>query len=280
VTVAESWTCPTCGSATPARYCAQCGESRHDPRELTLRGLLLQLFQSVTSLDGKVLRSLRCLVTRPGALSTAFVRGQRLSYVGPIPLFLLANVAFFGFESLTHLHILSSTLASHMHDQDWSALAQRLVQRRLERLGATLEDFAALFDRAVVLHAKSLVVLMVVPFALLLPLVVRQRRPFAAHAVFALHLFAFLLLLLCAVLAVGALAARFGGSGLDSKPVDLVLSVLYLLACARYLYIALGAFYGSTGLARAFQTAVLSASVAAIVLGYRFTLFLITLYTT
>ena len=33
-----------------------------------------------------------------------------------------------------------------------------------------LEQYAPIFDRAVVLHAKSLILLMTVPFALLLPL--------------------------------------------------------------------------------------------------------------
>jgi hypothetical protein len=220
-------------------------------------------------------------VTRPGALTTAFVQGRRRSYVGPIQLFFLANVAFFAFQSLTPFHVLSSPLVSHLYGQDWSPLARRLVQQRLDELGTTVEAYAPLFDRAVLLHAKSLVILMVVPLALLLPLVFpRPRRPFVAHAVFALHAIAFLLLLFCAILALAGATVLTGGPGLESAPVDTVLSLLGLGACGAYLFLATGEFYGATGRARWLRTFGLAVAVAAIVLGYRFTLFLITLYTT
>ncbi len=280
MTVGDSWTCPGCARALSTPYCAQCGEQARDPRDLTLRGLAVQILHAFSSVDGKVLRSLRRLVTRPGALSVAFEQGQRLPYVGPFQLFLLANVVFFAVQSLTHANIFSSTLESHLHGQDWSRLARSLVERRLETLHTTLEEFAPRFDRAVVLHAKSLVVLMVVPFALLLPLVYRRAKPFAAHAVFALHLFAFLLLLFCVSLSIFVLDERTGGVGLASPHMDTVLTLLNLGACAAYLFVALGVFYRASLAVRALQTIGLTLAVGGIVLGYRFALFLITLYTT
>lgn len=71
-----------------------------------------------------------------------------------------------------------------------------------------------------------------------------------------------------------------GGRGLDGPRLDAILSLVNLAACLTYLYVATGAFYGTRGWQRALQTAVLMVAVAAIFLGYRFTLFLITLYTT
>jgi hypothetical protein len=53
-----------------------------------------------------------------------------------------------------------------------------------------------------------------------------------------------------------------------------------LLACAAYLYPATGRFYGSRGLARVAKVALLTAAAGGIALGYRFAIFLITLYTT
>jgi hypothetical protein len=46
------------------------------------------------------------------------------------------------------------------------------------------------------------------------------------------------------------------------------------------LYISIGRVYGATGVRRAVRVAVLTVAAAAIVLGYRFVLFVITLYTT
>lgn len=162
----SSWTCPGCGRERETAYCADCRERPRLPGDLTLRGLAVLLFQSFSNVDGRLLRSFRSLLTRPGALSVAYVEGRRIPFVGPLQLFLLANVAFFAVQSLIGANVFSSPLRSHLEGQDWSPLAQRLVARHLEERGTTVADYAPVFDRAVVLHAKSLIILMVLPFAL------------------------------------------------------------------------------------------------------------------
>jgi hypothetical protein len=155
------------------------------------------------------------------------------------------------------------------------------VANRLQTLQTTLERYAPLFDQAVVLNAKSLVILMVLPFALLLPVMFhRDRRPFATHVAFSLHLYAFLLLLFCVALAVAAVDVLFGGAGLSSARMDNVLTIINLAACATYLYIAMGRVYGTHRALRLVKAVALALAVGCIVLGYRFVLFLITLYTT
>ena len=72
----------------------------------------------------------------------------------------------------------------------------------------------------------------------------------------------------------------FGGAGLNSAAMDNVLSIFNLAACAVYLYIAAGRVYGGKGIVRAAKIAILAPAVAAILLGYRFLIFLITLYST
>ena len=250
-------------------------------RDLTLRGLVDQFFQALSSIDSRLLRSLRGLVTRPGALTLAFTRGERRNYVGPIQLFFIANALFFATQSLTHMNVWSSSLDSHLHHQDWSVIAQSLVAKRLEAKQTTLEAYAPVFDHAVVLNAKALVVLMVLPFALLLPMVCyRAHRPFAGHVAFSLHLYAFLLLLFCAALLAVLVSVSLGGSGLDSTRLDHAVSAVNLGVCMVYLYLATGAYYASRGVARVAQVLVLGVGAAAIVIGYRFLLFLITLYST
>ena len=118
----------------------------------------------------------------------AYVQGRRTGYLKPLQLFFIANVMFFGMQSLTSTNIVSSTLDSHLHNQDWQAVAQRLVSQPLETLHTTLDRYAPIFDQAIVLHAKSFIVLMALPLALLLPILFyRNRQPFVAHAVFSLH---------------------------------------------------------------------------------------------
>ena len=276
-----AWTCPNCGIALTTPFCPGCGERPIGAIDLSLKGIAAQLTKTIAGVDGRLLRSVRALLLQPGSLTLAYGEGRRKPFIGPFQLFLLANVVFFAVQSLTHTRVLSSSLDSHLHHQDWSALAQQLVDHRLVVTGSTLDRFTPLFDRAVVLHAKSLVIAMAVPFALLLPVVFfSSRRPFSIHVVFALHLYAFLLLLFCLALAVAAVDVAAGGGGLASAAIDNVLTALILVSSTAYLYLASGPVYGVAGWRRVATSLLLALAVGVIVVGYRFGVFLVTLYTT
>jgi hypothetical protein len=275
------WTCPKCKVVVTTPFCAHCGEEPLPPRDLTLRGIAEKLLHAVTSIDARAARSAWCLLRRPGDLTVAWTSGLRKPYVAPFQLFLIANVLFFALQWLTGENVFSSSLDSHLHHQDWSGLAQSLLDRRLQATHTSYEQYAPVFDRAVVLNAKSLILLMTLPFALLLPLAfLRERRPFMTHVAFSLHLYTFALLLFCVALLAAKLSALFGFGGLDVPAVDNVLSAANVIACAAYIHLAIGPVYGATGTMRAVKAVLLTLAVAAIVLGYRFVLFLITLYAT
>jgi hypothetical protein len=57
------WTCPSCHDTIRSPYCPRCGERPLRPGELTLRGLVEQAFEALTSIDGRVLRSFRALIS-------------------------------------------------------------------------------------------------------------------------------------------------------------------------------------------------------------------------
>lgn len=281
IAVGEPWNCPTCNVETSAPYCSGCGECRLRPHDLTLRGFLSQVAQACTNIDGPILRSFRCLMTRPGMLTLAYMHGQRKSYTLPLQLFLAANVLFFAMQSATSTKIFSTPLVQHLQSDIWGGVAQQLVAHRLAARQTTMELYAPVFDQAVALNARSLVILMVLPFALLpAMLFFRSRRPFVVHVVFSLHFYAFLLLFLCASLAVVSVDRMFGGSGLESEIFDHILSVVELIGCAAYLYIAAGKVYGAAGVNRIVKILPLTVAVGGIFLGYRFVLLLITLYYT
>jgi hypothetical protein len=279
--VLAPWTCPNCATAATTPFCPGCGERPVDPLDLSLKGIGAQLMKTAAGLDGRVMRSLQALLCRPGSLTLAYGEGRRKPFVGPFQLFLIANVVFFAVQSLTHTRVFSSSLDSHLHHQDWSALAQDLVARHLAATQTTLERFAPLFDRAVVLNAKSLVIAMAVPFALLLPLAYgRSRQPFSIHVVFALHLYAFLLLLFCIALGVAAVDVLLGGTGLASARIDNALTALILTVATVYLHFASGTVYRVVGWTRLARALLLALAVGVIVVGYRFAIFVVTLYST
>jgi hypothetical protein len=197
MTETEPWTCPTCNSTVSTPYCPGCGERPLRERELTLRGIFNQLVQAFTNLDGRLIRSFRCLVRRPGFLTVAYLQGQRKPYVGPVPLFLIANALFFATESLTGGKVFTTPIDSHLHTQPWSRVAELLVSHRLEAMQTTL----------------------------------------GAHALFSLHVYAFLLLLFCVATVVPPIDLWFGGVGFGSDRLDHVISIALLLACGVYLHV-------------------------------------------
>jgi Protein of unknown function (DUF3667) len=279
--VVDPWVCPTCRSEVLTPFCAQCGERPIKPRDLTLRGVFERLLHALTSVDGRLLRTFWRLLRQPGTLTVAYMDGARKPHTPPFQLFLVANVFFFAIQSLTNTNIFGASLDSHLHHQDWSALAQTLLDQRLAATHRGLEGYAPLFDRSVILNAKALVILMVLPFAALLPLAFwRSRKPFMAHLIFSVHLYAFLMLLFSVAVLAAGVERLFGGAGLGSPRVDNVLSVINLVVCAAYLYLAIGPAYSGSRWARAGKAVLLVVAATVIVLGYRFTLFLITLYST
>ena len=281
MTQTDPWNCPTCHTTVSTPYCPECGERPLRARELTFRGLFDQLILAFTPVDGRLMRSLRCLAGRPGFLTVAYLQGQRKPYVGPVPLFLIANALFFATESLTGGKVFTTPIDAHLHTQPWSHAAELLVSHRLAAKQTTLALYAPIFDAAVAVNARSLIVFMALSFVAALAMVFPgNRRPPIVHAMFSLHLYAFLLLLFCVATAVPPIDRWLGGAGFASEGLDHALSILLLLACALYLYISTGRVYGAAGAGRTIKVAVLTVAVAAIVLGYRLVLFLITLYTT
>jgi hypothetical protein len=274
------WTCPSCGLRRRAQFCSSCGEERLRSEDLTFTDLTTQFAKNVTSIDGRLLKSMWSLLMAPGALTAAHIRGERRSYLGPLALFFIANAVFVLVQTAVG-GVLSSPLDSHLHEQDWSGLARSMVNHRLQTNGQSLAAYAAVFDEAVAFNSKTLMILMVLAFVPL-PIVLfrRQHRAIGAHFVFVLHLYVFVLALLCVALLLAEAEFLLGGQGLYSPVVDLVLSLFNLAACGLYIDAALGPAYNATGAKRVIKAAVLAGAVGALFVGYRFAIFLITFYTT
>lgn len=279
--MAKPWACPTCRTSVDTLHCPTCGEKALQPKDLTFLGLMTQAFHTLSSIDSRLLHSLQVLMTRPGAITNAYVLGPRKPYIGPFQLFLIVNVVFFAVQAFAESPIFSTSLHSHMHVQDWSAFARDVVAQKLAATHTPLAAYTPVFDHAVDVNARSLVILLVLPFTLLLiPLFATSHRPFVTHLVFALHLLAFLLLCSCGLLLLTLLEKLLGGEGLRSTLVDWATFAVLVAVIATYLYIATRVVYGATGVVRALKVALLAVVIAAAVPGYRFLIFLVTLYST
>jgi hypothetical protein len=276
-----TWTCPSCNSFVAAKYCPSCGEKRADARDFTAGAIAKLMYQAFSPVDGKVVRSFRALLTNPGALTAAFVRGMRGPFMGPFQIFILANVLFFFMQSFSDMRILTAGLDARLTGQDGSDWARAMVNARLAATGRTLAEYAPVFDQAVAVNAKSLIGLMVPPFAALLPLVfIGRSKPIGVHVIFAIHFYAFVLVLLCIPLGAMILVKMLGGPGVLSPFADDLISMAIAVICAVYLFVAIKPVYHVQGIGHVARTALLTIAAVYIFLGYRFALLSITLYTT
>jgi hypothetical protein len=277
----KTWTCPVCHRTRRLSFCPSCGEQRLRRSDLTLADLAAQFAKGFSSIDGRLLRSFRSILTAPGDLTRAYVHGERRKFLGPLALFFVANALFVGSQALTGTNVLSSPLESHLHRQDWSPMAQTLVGQRLAARHIELAAYAPVFDRAAIFNAKALMILMVLALAPLLALIFfRRHRAAGVHIVFALHLYTFVLILLSLSVLLAESDLLMGGSGLNSRTVDLVLSLFNFSVCATYVYLAIRPTYRSSGPSRIVETALLSIAIATLFVLYRFAIFLITFFTT
>lgn len=86
--------CLNCGAELGGRYCAACGQ-KHDPHRPTFGHFVAETAESLSHADGRLWKTLRLLLTKPGFLSHEFFAGRRASYLPPIRLYIVLSVAFF-----------------------------------------------------------------------------------------------------------------------------------------------------------------------------------------
>jgi len=90
----EEKVCLNCGTALTGRYCPNCGQENTEPKE-TVWTLVSHFFNDITHFDGKFFSTGKYLLTRPGFLSSEYIKGRRASYLHPIRMYVFTSAFFF-----------------------------------------------------------------------------------------------------------------------------------------------------------------------------------------
>jgi Protein of unknown function (DUF3667) len=279
----SSWICPSCGSTATTRYCGNCGErsiagvgsfggdeTGADPKRVFL---------------ARLRASLRALVSPPGQLTADWIRGRRVGYLAPLPLFLWINVAFFVIQSVSGLGILTWPLRVHLSDDSISWFTTWLLARHRSETTVLTDAYANVFNALESVNAKSLVIVMVPAFAVVLGVLVLDRRHgFKDSLIFATHFFAFSLIWLCALfptLAIVLSLITISGIPLPSThSMDLAVTGLEGAVLAWYLYVALDTVFALSRPRRIITVLALVAALYVILKAYHVVVFAVTLYST
>ena len=92
----EKNNCLNCNARVYGRYCHVCGQENVEPVE-TFWHLVTHFVYDITHFDGKFFSTLKYLLTKPGFLSTEYMKGRRMSYLNPIRMYVFTSAFFFLF---------------------------------------------------------------------------------------------------------------------------------------------------------------------------------------
>jgi hypothetical protein len=91
--------CQNCGGKLSGPYCSACGQHDVDYHR-SFWHFVEDSIEGFFHLDGKFLRSVRYLFTRPGFLTTEFMAGRRTRYSNPLRFYIFASFVFFAVDAL------------------------------------------------------------------------------------------------------------------------------------------------------------------------------------
>lgn len=273
------------------RYCAECGQAAPSDDDYSIRAHVADFFEHLTSLDGKIARTMWTLVRSPGLLTSDHLAGRRSRYVRPLQLFLLVNVLLF--FAAPRVPLFSYSLANYSKfAPPPPALVRSLVARAVPQHSPTADSvYARAFDDRVEAERKSLILFFAPALAVVLLVIFRGRgrdrqgqalartpRVYGEHLIFALHVLTFVWLVLVGW---GALSAALTGRSIQ-RVVGKVLWVLlasYMLVIPAYFVAATRRVYLLSRMRAIAVTIAVGVAFFGLLLVYRTLLFFITYYT-
>jgi hypothetical protein len=102
----QSIDCFSCGESMSGVYCYACGNKNDDYRR-SIWSLGGELFASLTAFEGRIWRSLRSLVFKPGQMAREFSDGARQKWTSPIRLYLATSLLLFGYIALSQTQLVA-----------------------------------------------------------------------------------------------------------------------------------------------------------------------------
>ncbi len=174
--------CLNCGTEIAGNFCHVCGQQASEVK-VHIIPLLRELIGDWLGFDSVFWRTLKALIVRPGALTDAFNKGQRVRYLAPTRLYLLISIVFFfiyvNFDPIVPGQLFSADeIAAKLHE---TGTSEDLFN---DRWDDTMQN---------TLVFCMFIVIPLLAFGLKL-FYIRAHRYLVEHFIFALHFCTFFLL--------------------------------------------------------------------------------------
>lgn len=104
--VNQSHYCFACEEPMTGLYCAACGNKNDDMRR-SISSLGIELFSSLTALEGRIWKSLQSLLFKPGQIAREYSNGARTKWTSPIRLYLAMSLILFGYVTVSKTQLVA-----------------------------------------------------------------------------------------------------------------------------------------------------------------------------
>lgn len=182
--------CLNCGAELGGPFCQSCGQKAASVH-LGFGAVLHEITHEFLHLDGKIFRTLKVLVTRPGQLTKDLVEGHRSRYITPLRLYLTASILFFFLFTALPGGGASAFNVTYTNESSSGFTFRTGPRTEAEQAAADPVRRDQISGR--VLTNLPRAVFVVMPLSALLTLAFyRRRQPFyVAHLYYAVHVHAF-----------------------------------------------------------------------------------------
>lgn len=233
---AVSPNCLNCEAVLQGQYCHVCGQKAVS-LNVGMHDFAHEAMHELSHVDGKVLLTLKLLVTKPGQLTKEFLAGRRARFISPVRLYLTCSLVFFTLAAILPgamkdlVKVGPTTKGGSPTGLHGNTEFKRQLEHGLIKASREPEKL-----REAIMHnlPRAMFVLMPVFALLLWPFYRRQQAFYIPHLYYAIHIHAFAFL----VWSIDLILARAG--------VPRPLAALTLLTNIPYHYIALRRVYGGT----------------------------------
>ncbi len=179
--------CPSCGKLMGPAFCEHCGEKRLDANSRSLRHILSDYIENMTSFDNKIWRTLKLLLFKPGRYDLNYHQGRRIQYLKPISLFLIINFLFVLFSPISDFNVV---LYDQLHLQPYSEwILEHHQNKLLPDSGLSPETYESNYNQSVKILSRSTIIIQALLFFLAV-MVINHRRGYypGDHLIYALNL--------------------------------------------------------------------------------------------
>jgi hypothetical protein len=220
--------CLNCGAELEGKFCHVCGQ-KATAIDVHVHDFVHEATHEFLHLDGKIVRTVKLLVGKPGMLTNEFLIGRRQRYISPLRVYLTCSLLFFLIAAIVPSQRLK---VSRTPAKLGSADSE--IEKRIESGLAKAQRTPELLGQAVMHNLPRVMFVLMPLFALLTWAFYRKQQPFyIPHLYYAVHFHAFVFL----VAAVYALVSR-----VIYKPV----AAMVLLAPMPYHFVALRRVFGGS----------------------------------